>query len=353
MADRLAGDMVSSSGMQQASNKFFRVTLLDQWTKFVQNVSFQTGKRHISNLVDDVVKHGDAKITRRMQSKLDDLAEFGVDIKDAKAWVDGGRNIEDPFYQQITKGAARYTNQLILQPTRMSGLKPRAHTTPTGSLIFQLMGYPTAFSNNILKRGAKRLIRDKDIAAEKLVPTALAMTAVAGATNYMRTRGEGFKDKEPMEVGFDALIRWGGSGILLDQVNRARKNTEYMGAMGIPLGFVGPTFNDLASATAFRSPIRTLGTKVPFYGLGRPILGEETMKDYKSALGKMDRDCVDAIKPEKETRNFKKGGEVLDVPNAPEEPDQRIDKMTGLPYDEQAGEAFVDVEERSLLGRVK
>ena len=353
MADRLAGDMVSSSGMQQASNKFFRVTLLDQWTKFVQNVSFQTGKRHISNLVDDVVKHGDAKITRRMQSKLDDLAEFGVDIKDAKAWVDGGRNIEDPFYQQITKGAARYTNQLILQPTRMSGLKPRAHTTPTGSLIFQLMGYPTAFSNNILKRGAKRLLRDKDIAAEKLVPTALAMTAVAGATNYMRTRGEGFKDKEPMEVGFDALIRWGGSGILLDQVYRARKNTEYMGAMGIPLGFMGPTASDLASAVAFRSPIRTLGTKVPFYGLGKPILGEETMKDYKSALGKMDRDFVDAIKPEKETRNFKKGGEVLDVPNAPEEPDQRIDKMTGLPYDEQAGEAFVDVEERSLLGRVK
>jgi len=27
--------------------------------------------------------------------------------------------------------------------------------------------------------------------------------------------------------------------------------------------------------------------------------------------------------------------------------------MTGLPYDEQAGEAFVDVEERSLLGRVQ
>jgi hypothetical protein len=40
-----------------------------------------------------------------------------------------------------------------------------------------------------------------------------------------------------------------------------------------------------------------------------------------------------------------KGGEVLDVPNVPTEPDQRIDKMTGLPYDQQAGTAFVDEED--------
>lgn len=34
------------------------------------------------------------------------------------------------------------------------------------------------------------------------------------------------------------------------------------------------------------------------------------------------------------------------VPQAPEEPDERIDKMTGLPYDLQAGGAFVDEEDR-------
>jgi hypothetical protein len=40
------------------------------------------------------------------------------------------------------------------------------------------------------------------------------------------------------------------------------------------------------------------------------------------------------------------GGEVYDVPQAPVEPDERIDKMTGLPYNQQAGGAFVDSEER-------
>jgi len=42
---------------------------------------------------------------------------------------------------------------------------------------------------------------------------------------------------------------------------------------------------------------------------------------------------------------FAKGGEV-DIPQAPTEPDERIDKMTGLPYDQQAGGAFVDQEDR-------
>ena len=40
-----------------------------------------------------------------------------------------------------------------------------------------------------------------------------------------------------------------------------------------------------------------------------------------------------------------KGGEVLNVPQVPVEPDQRIDKMTGMPYDQQAGTAFVDEED--------
>ena len=41
---------------------------------------------------------------------------------------------------------------------------------------------------------------------------------------------------------------------------------------------------------------------------------------------------------------FKKGGEV-DIERAASEPDERIDKMTGMPYDQQAGTAFVDEED--------
>ena len=46
--------------------------------------------------------------------------------------------------------------------------------------------------------------------------------------------------------------------------------------------------------------------------------------------------------------NRRKGGEV-NIPQAPAEPDERIDKMTGLPYDQQAGGAFIDEEDRAGL----
>ena len=351
MADRLAGDMVVNKGMQEASNKFFRLTMLDQWTKFVQNVSFQSGKRLIYKHIDEIANHGDAPVTRRIQSMMDDLAEFGIDTNKAKQWAAGGKRRDDVFYKEIANGAARYANQIILQPSRQSGLKPRAHTTPYGSLIFQLMGYPTAFSNNILKRGFKRLARDQEMAFEKLGPTAMLMTAVAGASNYARTRGEGFEDKTPAEIGTDALMRWGGAGILFDQVYRARKNAEYLGTPGLVTGMFGPIVSDVAGAVAYQKPIRVLGTKVPGYGLGQTLFGREAMTNYRGALGEVDTALKEFVVPEKD--QFAKGGVVKNVPNVPEEPDERIDKMTGLPYNEQAGEAFIDEEDlpKSLLAR--
>jgi len=48
--------------------------------------------------------------------------------------------------------------------------------------------------------------------------------------------------------------------------------------------------------------------------------------------------------PKVDRQRRAKGGEVF-VPQAPTEPDERIDKMTGLPYNIQAGGAFIDEED--------
>jgi len=57
---------------------------------------------------------------------------------------------------------------------------------------------------------------------------------------------------------------------------------------------------------------------------------------------------IKPVDPPKETNGRRqgraKGGEVF-VPQAPSEPDERIDKMTGLPYNIQAGKAFMDDED--------
>ena len=79
--------------------------------------------------------------------------------------------------------------------------------------------------------------------------------------------------------------------------------------------------------------------------------GEKVVSGTADEIQKLYADMMfqPLVSPEEVTRlekkrGFAKGGEVF-VPNAPPEPDERIDKMTGLPYNYQAGKAFVDEEE--------
>jgi hypothetical protein len=115
----------------------------------------------------------------------------------------------------------------------------------------------------------------------------------------------------------------------------------------------GPLPSDVINF--YNRPVSTLGTKVPGYAAGTTFLGKETMDEYRKELKNIDRKLKEATIPDKPMNVgrdlFAKGGEV-DIPNAPKEPDERIDKMTGIPYNIQAGSAFIDEEDpiKTLLG---
>jgi hypothetical protein len=81
-------------------------------------------------------------------------------------------------------------------------------------------------------------------------------------------------------------------------------------------------------------------------GLKVAPLGKEIRGLYEGISGETLEDIPNRQVKLPVKKGYKKGGEVLDVPNAPSEPDQRIDKMTGMPYDQQAGAAFTDQEDR-------
>ena len=354
VGNRLAGDDLLNETMQNASNKFFRANLLDQWTKFAQLTSYATGKRLVENNIRDIVEHGSAKVTSRIQNKMDELAELGIDLDAARQWYQGGAKIDNDFYGEIKKAAARYTNDIVLQPTAMSGLKPRLYTNPKTSILFQLLGYPAAFSNTILKGAAKQLVRNPTQNAGKVATAALIMTEVQRGLNYIRSQGESEKLKTPAEARLEAIKRWGGNGLLLDQMERAARTTQYSGKISSYLTApFGPLPGDIVNL--YNKPITTLGTKVPGYAAGNMLFGQETMREYRRNLGDLDRAAQDKLVPSFEydprRSEFAKGG-IVNVPQAPPEPDERIDKMTGLPYNIQAGSAFIDEEdpEKTLLG---
>ncbi len=350
--NRLAGDDLMNETLQNASNKFFRITLLDQWTKFVQTTAYASGKNLINENIQALAANGGNLSTKRLKTFAGELRELGIDPDEAIEWFNKGAKKDDFYNDSILGGAARYTNSVILQPTAMSGLKPLLHSNPKTAIAFQLLGYPVAFTNTVLKNAAQAMFKDPARNAPKLLGAGLIMTEMARWTNYVRSDGKSEDGKSWGEIYGAAITRWGGNGILLDSFQRARESSMYTknSAPYLMLPF-GPIGSDALSFYQ-QGIIPTVGKKVPFISgsyMGQQILGDYPVHDYKEALKQAQKEYIrDPLVKEQPDESYKgygtsfnKGGEVV-VPNAPAEPDERIDKMTGQPYNQQAGSAFMD-----------
>ena len=80
-----------------------------------------------------------------------------MDIDKGIKWINNGAKSSSVFYKtNVTKSAARYVDEVIMNPTQASALKPLMHQSPYTKWAFGLLGFPTAFSNTVLRNAAKR-----------------------------------------------------------------------------------------------------------------------------------------------------------------------------------------------------
>jgi len=364
IGNRLGGDDYYSEPLQKISNGFFKITLLDDWTKFAQTVSYTTGKRHIIKNLEEVAEYVDsgAKISSRIQNKIDELSELGIDIDQGLGWFKGGAKLDDAFYKEIKQGSARYANDVVLQPNAMSSLRPMMYSNPKTQIMFQLLSYPAAFTNVILKGAAKRISRNPTENTAKVLSAGILMTEMQRWVQYARSGGQSEQDLSPFEARIEGLKRVGAPGLMFQQLERAKETSEYTGTITpfVAAPF-GPLGTDITGAIFQGRPAQTLGSKMPFYSMYGSVAklsgNEDEYEKYKEYFKRLDRKLrrnLQTKKPIKTRDVFAKGG-IVEVPNAPEEPDERIDKMTGQPYNEQAGLAFIDEEDPkpvSLLSKV-
>ena len=293
--ERLSGSMIRNQTVQKVNNVFFRLTFLDQWTRFVQLASYKTGKDLISKNLNQINKLKGQPDSSRIRDMKDQLNELGVDINQGLKWIDSGASIEDDFYKNIKRGAARYTNEVILNPTGESGLKPFWTGDPKSAILFQFLGYPLAFSNTVLKNAGKAMIRNPRQNVPKVLAGGLIMTEMARWTNWARSRGESEENKSPLEIYTDAVYRWGGSGIVFDLMTKAKEASEvYQDPIaGISAG-LGPVGNDVYKIMKRGDIVRIMGEKLPLYGaLG--LIAPEFKEDYKDFLKEGSKDVNEAI----------------------------------------------------------
>ena len=386
--DGLAGEGVQSVTGRKIQNGFFKVNLLEQWTRTVQLASFTMGKDLITRNLKEIValEATPNAVNKKKVDRLEqELLDLGINIEDGKRWVQKGANTYTPdfdkdgkiirdkitglrkwdsFYEkQVMGGAARFTNEVILDPSKAASIRPHVQQTPMGTVLFQFLGYPTAFTNTVLKNFYGQASRDPVRGGAKILSTGLLMTAAAAGTNWIRNGGN-FKnykgeEQENDEIIMEAVQRWGGIGFF-DYAERARANAEIGGGfLGSSVKAVtGPIVGDAIDGLIYRKgPGELIATNVPGYSLYRSLPSLQENRDLKKDIQEFGKDIDRAVglKPPKKEQSlnawletqrsyyqrsqFFEGGELdQEVPRTGLNPSQRVDRTTGLPYSDQSGE---------------
>ena len=255
------------------------------------------------------------------------------------------------FERQINKGGGRFARQIILNPKK-AGLTSLWLQDPRYNILTQLLAYPYAFGNTIMKRFAKGMLQGPVQSAQALVGgTMMAMTGIMG--NEWRTQGErDWVKRSDAEVISEGIKRVGGLG-MLEYVWRGAQAAEYTNWGGIltmlkvtPL-LGSPTGSDLIDFFTGRKSMREiLVTKSPVYQAYPKHIQKQMQAWAKEGTAESRNNMYNFLKgkgmdkPEKlaypKRKPQFKGGAVSEdypVPNVIKDPSERINPYTGQPYD--------------------
>ena len=363
----LAGEGMHSNVGKLAQQGFFKVNLLTQWTKAVQLAAFTSGKRIIRKNSEKLSKGGLSKSKEKYL--IQQLEDLGINSNDAVSWYnkslrkDGTFDTElsktlttengDNFYkEQYLSGANRFTKEIILNPSTAEANRPLWFSTPSAQMLVQFAGYPTVFNNTILKRFSYEARNSPIQSLPKAIPTAILMTAVAHQMNIIRSSGRNLYDYETGEpetgsrLILEAVRRWGLLGPLDYVYKYDNESGRNVGSGTAALKtFAGPLPQDVIDMILYRKGLTEIAvTNTPFYG----ALPNEVKKDMRTwARSKDDTE----ENPKARTYNSR-GGIVKNVPNVKDEPDEMINKQTGLPFNESSA-SVQDTEDRELKSQLE
>ena len=346
----------------QAQNKFFKINFLHDWTRFVQLTSFNVGKAKMYENLYELTTNKSISAKRKIRL-TNELKELGVDVTAGKRWVQSGGKASGKFYDEnFLPSAARYVDEVIMNPTAAANQKPLWHSMPSTRWAFGLMGFPTAFSNTVLKNAAREVAKDvrgkEFVGTPQVLSGVTAMTAIAMFGNTLRSKGQNLEDLESGEkdIGdevLDAAVRTGLLGPT-EQLYRTQKGLEYDNFIrSVTQRFTGPAVDDILRIfDDWTGPLTFAVDEVPGIALLRST-NPEAYKEIKSAAREVDKAAGLTRKTKTKEKEeevyiplYSTGGLVKgkdDVPYTKENPADRVDPFTGQPYSAQMEELGLDV----------
>ena len=346
-------------------NFFFKSIGLHDWTRFVQLVGYDMGKnlvyKNLRTIADNATATGNVKRKEiDIQRMGDELSELGINLQNGLNWLDRGALHTDQFFLKEVRAAAnRYTNEVVMNPTAASAQKPLVHSLATTKWIYGLMGFPTAFSNGPLRRAVRNITKDSQTlmsggtrySSARGATGALFMTSV-GLLNYtLRTGGKNWEDLESGKITAEDMVERSlqYAGILgpAEMYIRYTKAKDYESTFMAALGSVtGPNLTDMMdylyefvkNGTLAETALKRAPFSVSLKSLHRESYNEllkyARELDDASGLGPegVDKQEADPL-PRYSTGGLVEGD--FKVPYTKEDPADRRDPNTGLPYSDQ------------------
>ena len=355
---RKSGSRNKATRALENINDFYFFTVgLSKVTKMSRNFAHDVGVNRAFDL---------AKKTKLSKKNLAELSEMKLTTDELKA-IGRFDTVEEAFEadgsRQLLEKAGRSSSD---RDAIIPSVGNRLLFTNTNNNAIRAVGQFMSWAQAKTSQTNRLLTRVENGDAKLAIKILAATPVYAGFLELKRTLNPNYipddddvTDVSAYNFAGDAMKLGGGfNNAILDKVLGTLKSMSYnKGAAeaAVPSfdllfktgrGIV-ETGEDLAEGNVERA-LKRLALAVP--GVAQASGWTEKITD--DPLIDMEKD-----KSSGKIRRFNKGGEVLNVPNVPVEPDQRIDKMTGLPYNQQAGTAFVDKEDRQdplqRLGFVK
>ena len=351
-------------------NVFFRTIGLHDLTRFLQLMGYDMGKNLIYKNLKTLVDNPNMNSTNKKLLQ-DQLAELDIDADEGIKWIQRGAEHTDDYYlNKVRAGANRYTDEVVMNPTAASNQKPLIHSLAGTKWMYGLLGYITAFSNGPLRNVVRNLTKDarsipngaNPFSTGGNISTGRALTGAAfmysiGLLNYtIRTSGRNYEDLESGKISEEDFVKrtLAYSGLLgpAEMYMRYEFAERYENKIIAAIGSVtGPNVADLIdylSQFSERGAVAEIALKRAPFSVALKSTFPETYQKALEEARRIDKDVL-GLKGEFPERPLENplppirqpnvtGGLVEgkdDVPQTKEDPADRVNPITGLPYSDQ------------------
>lgn len=159
---------------RKLTDGFFRVTLLDTYTKFTREFASNMGVRFLEN-------HSNPETAGAFSKRY--LKELGVTAEDVQAWSKSNQDFSTPEGKKVRNALQRFVESSTLRPNAAE--RPLWASDPRWALVWQLKGFFYSYGK-VMLAGAKREASARlEGASAKDVNTYAAMTGAAGVFALM------------------------------------------------------------------------------------------------------------------------------------------------------------------------